>query len=81
MRRKHVVRPRRLQGFFQAQFLFRHQDADPLDGLKRGVAFVHVEDGGLQAEGFQHPQSADTEHDLWQILVMTAGVNWPVMSR
>ena len=44
--------------------LLLHQHADPLDRQERRVAFVHVEDGGLEVQRLQRAQAADAEHDL-----------------
>ena len=53
--------------------LLRHQQADALDGQERRMAFVHVIDGGPQAQLLQRPQSADAQNDLLpDALVMVA---------
>ena len=51
---EHVVGARCFQGLFDAQMVLGHQQADPFDGLKSRVAFIHVKDGGLQPECLQY---------------------------
>ena len=41
-----------------------HDPADALDREERRVPFVHVTDGGREAQGLEGVEPADAEHDL-----------------
>ena len=53
VRGEDVARASGFQGLVEGQFLVAHEQADLLQRQKRGVAFVHVKDGGLEAHGLQ----------------------------
>ena len=59
-----IIGARRMQGFFEAETLIRHQDTNALDGQKRRMPFVHVIDGRAEAQRFERAQAADAQHDL-----------------
>ena len=70
-----VVGARGVQRFFEAQTLLRHQNANSLDGQKRRMPFVHVKDGGAEAQRLERAQAADAQHDLLlDALVIVAAV-------
>ncbi len=55
--------------------VIRHQNANALDGQECGMPFVHVIDGGAEAQRLERAQAADAEHDLLvNALVIVAAV-------
>ncbi len=54
----------KFEGLFEGELFFLHQDADAFDGKEGGMAFVHMTDGGLVAEGGEGTHAADAEEDL-----------------
>ena len=61
----------------KAEFAVAHIDAHLLEREKGGVAFVHVEDGGLEAHRLQGAHAADAEHDL----LADAGIDIAAVER
>ena len=52
------------QRFVEGELVLAHVDADLFQREERGMALIHVEDGGLQTHGFERAHAADAEHDL-----------------
>ncbi len=50
--------------FVEAEPGVAHEDAHLLERQKGRVAFVHVEDGGLEAQRLERAHAADAQHDL-----------------
>jgi hypothetical protein len=46
-------------GFGETEMLRFHQGADAFKGKKRGMAFVHVINGGVQTESFEGADAAN----------------------
>ena len=46
-----VVGAGRFQGLVEGELVLLHQHADALQRQERGVALVHVKDGGLEIHG------------------------------
>ena len=59
---ENIAGARGFQGFFEGQFPVAHQQAHLLQREKRGVAFVHVVHGGLQAHGLERPHILSHVH-------------------
>ena len=51
-------------GFGEAEMLRFHEGADAFKGEKSGMAFVHMIDGGAEAESLQSADAADAEKDF-----------------
>ncbi len=52
------------EGFFKAKALALDEETDAFESEKSRVAFVHVEDGGLEVHGFKRAHAADAENDF-----------------
>src|SRR5579863_3626572 len=70
-----IIGARGMLGFFEAETVIRHQHSNSLDSQECGVAFVHVIDGGTEAQRLERAQAADAQHDLLlDALVIVAAV-------
>src|SRR5665213_2322806 len=62
-------------GFFEAEAVIRHQNSNSLDSQECGMPFVHVIDGGAEAQRLKRAQAADAEHNLLlDALVIVAAI-------
>ncbi len=65
------------QGLVEVEAVVAHVEADLFQRQEGGVAFVHVEDGGLEAHGLQGAHAADAEDDF----LADAGVDVAAVER
>ena len=52
------------QGLVEIELLVAHIEPDLFQGEEGGVAFIHMEHGGLESHGLQSARAADTEDDF-----------------
>ena len=64
VRGEHAVGPAGFERFLEGELVFLDEAAHALDGQKRGMAFVHVPDRGLQIQPVQRAQAADSQDNL-----------------